>query len=68
MGDKISKGDWVQVNFANRSPICGVVLHMPSATGDCWHIKVPGGAWAQEELHYVQNFESIQLVKDPNAA
>jgi len=55
--EKIQVGDTVNVNF-----VCGdslfecEVLHIPSATGDCWHLKTK-----DEKLFYVQLFETLEL-------
>lgn len=60
MSDELSiqPGDIVTVHFEGRMlGLRGEVVYVPSAPGDCWHIKTNDGL-----LYYVQSFEYI--VKD----
>ena len=57
--DKIQEGDLVDFYFAdgeNGNMTNCLVLYVPQATGDCWHVRHEGGS-----LHYIQHFEQIIL-------
>jgi hypothetical protein len=59
--NEISTGDSVKVDFVgNVSAIYGEVLYIPCATGDCWHIRSDP---PDNQLHYIQSFEQITLLK-----
>lgn len=65
LASNIASGDIVEVVLiyhqnANPDSFKGVVLYVPSATGDCWHIR----EWKEDgRLRYVQNFAEIILVE-----
>lgn len=60
--NQIEIGDTVRVFMgfgADKNPppnFFGVVLYLPQATGDCWHIRDMNGG-----LRYVQIFTEMQL-------
>ena len=56
--ERIEIGDRVAVHFRS-SIFYGQVLHLPSATGDCWIIKEY--TTIADVLHYVQSFDQIIL-------
>lgn len=51
MSNFIQKGDTVVFEFDYRPPISGVVIHLPTATGDAWVVQDPEGRVA-----YVQSY------------
>jgi hypothetical protein len=71
--NKIERGDFVRVILiyhqnANPEGFEGVVLYIPQATGDCWHIreriyKTGNQHPTDLALRYVQTFAEIVLLK-----
>jgi hypothetical protein len=55
MKTSIEIGDEVNLYIGDHM-INGIVLYMPCATGDCWHIDS-----AKEGIVYIQNFNYVQL-------
>ena len=76
--DKINIGDKVNVYFTSAVALFSAkVLHVPSTTGDCWHLKTTieklvSGLHVGEKvitekidtIHYVQIFERMDRVAE----
>ncbi len=63
MKNRIEKGDRVRISFTTDEALMeGVVDCTPQATGDSWVIIHDDGG-----VCYVQMFETMQLVSQPNA-
>ena len=58
--DKIEAGDIVTVEYGKAECVLtnATVLHVPQATGEAWHFRMPGGS-----LIYVQTYDAITRVK-----
>ena len=54
---RIEVGDSVNISIdaEQNVEVIGTVLHIPSATGDCWHIRQNYG-----KLCYVQQFHFME--------
>jgi len=62
--DRIEAGNRVSVFFGGDEGECyldAIVLHVPVATGDAWHLRTARG-----DLVYVQTYESIRLEQKGN--
>lgn len=63
MSNFIQKGDQVVFEFDYRPPISGVVVHLPTATGDAWVVEDPEGRVA-----YIQQYSVMARAAVANDA
>ena len=54
IGDRVN----ISIDSEDHFVINGDVLHIPSATGDCWHVL-----GTDRNLHYIQQFHVMTLIQ-----
>lgn len=61
--ERIEEGDCVNVHFTTSTSIFRAkIIHIPSATGDCWRLLARDGREPKEPIN-VMLFERMDLVR-----